>query len=594
MSTIRSLIDGQIATDTLLLADQGVADDGCRLLTSDDLDGRLLKNVDLRGNRITSAGLTQVVAFLRRCGQVTTLALNWNDLENDSSEGLRHLAEMMTDAACQIRHLDLRNSNLSLNIQDPLARLLRSPNLRYLDLSWNNFTDAIVPSMVTAINSRQTPIQIELKGAGLTPSGLSQISQAVKNLGVRFPSMIEVKLDSESIMQDIDGKKKLILDNLYHNERVRKLANDSNRVILNPETSELEILMGEMMKKKIMAKDKLLRQVDELLKNLHHVDNEAAELAELRDRASNENMALRRELENLKTTYSKTKQAFQIEQESLSTQASSLNSLINKRGIEGRSAVDKLLHAERMRARDFANQLEQGENVLIEKIKTLSIDRDRLNKDLAMIKEKMAAFMNRFNSGLREREIQLKQEEKARAEYTLLSIDSRMLSLTETNQMAQRRANDELRNLTESEESMLKRIEQLHAQLSCKRHLVHSLDDAIKTVQINNDRMLQEDANLDSKMARQKDQLYDIMDKIKAKKEAVEIQAIETSDAQEREIIEIGMARQSKEETVNSLEATLRKLRLEVDRLDVKREHIVERVNRRVTDVISEMARKYH
>lgn len=593
MSAILDLVSHQLKTNTLMLADQGIADDGCQNLTRDDMDGRLIKNADFRGNRITSAGLEKVVLFLQKGGNVEVLALNWNDLENDLEVGMMALENFLRSPGCTVRHLDLRNSNLSMNSADQICNILTSNSLRYIDLSWNNFNDNIVPKMVRCLNSRQYPIQIELKGAGLTQSGLEHINKAVRDLGVRFPAAVDVKLNSDAILTDVDGKKKLILDNLYHNERIRKLHEDSGRVVLNPDTAELEILMSEMMKKKIMAKDKLLREQDERLKLLHEVESEATELAQMRDRAANDNMALRRELENLKTTYSKTKQAFQIDQEGLSTQASALTSLINKRNVEARSAVDKLLHGERTRARDYSNQLELQENTLVDKIKTLSLDRDRLNKDLAVIREKIASFMQTFNSRLREAENTAKQEEKARAENVNTAIESRLLSITEGNQMAQRRANDELRTFCESEESLMRRMQELHSAIAEKKHLVGNLNDAIRTVEANNQRMVNEDISLDSKHTKMRDELYEVIDKIKTKKDLIEQHTVEMEDAHKREIVELGVARQSADDTISELEGNLRKIRLEMDRMDTRREHIVESVNRKVTDVIVEMARKY-
>lgn len=593
LSSINDLIVPQLQTNTLMLADQGIADDGCQLLLAEGVNGMLLKNVDLRGNRITSAGLQKVVLFLHRSGNIEVLALNWNDLENDNAAGLEALEKFMRSPESSVRHLDLRNSNLTMNSADHLCGILASNSLRYVDLSWNSLNDTIVPKMVRSLNSRQYPIHVELKGAGLTPSGLDAIVRTLKDLEARFPPTSDVRMNMADPLTDVEGRKKLILDNLYHNERVRKIHEDSGRVILNPDTAELEILMSEMMKKKIVMKDRLLRDIDDRIKHLHDIEVEVDEMNSMRDRASNENMALRRELEHLKTIYSKSKQSFQIEQEGLATQASGLSSLMNKRNIEARAAVDKLLHAEKMRAREYANKLEEQESLLVEKIKTITIDRDRLNKDLATIKEKMAFFMQTFNSRLREVEITAKLEEKARAEFTHGLIESRILTINEGRQMMQRRANDALLSLADTEESMLARIEQLHHAIADKKRLTANLDEAIQTVQTSNERLINEDINLDSKMTKIKDELLDVIDKVKVKKDLIEQHALEWEDGQEKDLNEVRMARESAEDTISELEANLRKLRLEMDRLDTKREHIVERVNRRVVDVIAEMARKY-
>ena len=74
-------------------------------------------------------------------------------------------------------------------------------------MSWNNFNDSIVPDILRSVAHRMQPLQLELKGTGLTAVGLSQISQALTNLGTRFPSVAATRLASYDILTDVDGKK---------------------------------------------------------------------------------------------------------------------------------------------------------------------------------------------------------------------------------------------------------------------------------------------------------------------------------------------------------------------------------------------------
>ena len=101
--------------------------------------------------------------------------------------------------------------------------------------------------------------------------------------------------------------------------------------------------MSEMFKKKILAKDRLLRNLDDRIRDMQTVDLEVQELSVKRDPATNDNSTLRRELENLKTLYSKTKQSSQIETESMTSQLKSMQASNNKREIDHRSLVDRLL-----------------------------------------------------------------------------------------------------------------------------------------------------------------------------------------------------------------------------------------------------------
>ena len=586
MYLLNTLITSQIASNKLLLADSGLADEGCKLFKDiQALPG--LQGLDLRGNRITSVGLQEVVRFLRKCINVENLSLNWNDLENDNLVGMEELERFMNDGGvCHVKFLDLRNSNLSLNSKDLLARIIRCPTLRYLDLSWNNFNDSMVPDILRALSERQAAIQLELKGTGLSNPSLNTISEAIRLLGVRFPTAFEQKFTSEDILKDVDGKKRLALDNLYNIERLNKMKADGGRIILNPDTAELEILMGEMLKKKMLGKDKLLRELDEKIKNLHDIDLEMQELAVLRDQAANENLNLRRELDNIKTAYGKMKQSNQIEQESLATQVRSLQSAINKRDIEHRSMVDRLLAEQRSRLKNYSDQLENKDLHLVEKIKSLSMDKDRLDKDLTAIKQRMITFMQNFNAEIRAKQEQAKLEERARADWTQALLESRTLSVNEGADMAQRRGNEDLKLLQESEAVLMAKVMEMQQELTQKRQVLSSLDMAVKTVKTNNDRLLDEDRFADGSISKLKDQLQDLMENIRRKKELIDTNMQDAEIAVDKEQAEIEYQRVGQEDKMAQLEGALRKIRLEIERLDMKREYCLDTACRKVSGVI--------
>ena len=196
------------------------------------------------------------------------------------------------------------------------------------------------------------------------------------------------------------------------------MSHEQGRVVLSPDTAELELLMSEMFKKKILAKDRLLRDLDDKIRDMQTVDLEVQELSVKRDQASNDNSTLRRELENLKTLYSKTKQSSQIETESMTSQLKSMQVSNNKREIDHRSLVDRLLSEQKTAVRNFGNELQDKDDYLTEKIRGIGVDKDRLDKEITNLKEKSVAFMASFNSEVRRRQEQARLEETARADWT--------------------------------------------------------------------------------------------------------------------------------------------------------------------------------
>ena len=591
---LTTLFNTQLPSGRLVAADVGLADEGCKLLeeTVTTVQPGLV-TVDLRGNRITSPGLSAIVRVFRKCPALEHIALNWNDLENDNLGGMADLENYLNDGlASRVRHLDLRNSNLSLNSKDYLESIIRSPHLRYIDLSWNNFNDGIVPSILQGLSSRQSVIQLEIKGAGLSNPALSQISMALAALGNRFPAptTTSMKFSGEELIKDLDGKKKLILDNLYHSnqERVIKLASDPARTILNPDTAELEVLMAEMLKKKILAKDKLLRDVDEHIKSLHDMDLHIQELAVKRDQAVNENLTLRRELESLKTIYSKTKQSNTVELESLAVQFSSLTENKNRRDIEHRAAVDKLLFEQKSRCRAFSDQLEAKEAHLIEKIKMLGLDRDRMDKQLSDVKCRLTLLLSTSEQKVHNRGEQLKQEERARAEWANRLLESRTLCLREGAEMSQRRGLDQLKGQTAAEDAMMNRIKTLQEQIATKRSVEATLKEAVRSVEVATDRLVEEDITIETNNRKSQDKIRDVADEIERRKDKMESTLLEADDRVYGVEGDIKRQRETMEQKLGDLEAVLRKLRVEIDTVESRREFLLDSVHRNVHRTIYE------
>ena len=417
------------------------------------------------------------------------------------------------------------------------------------------------------------------------------MSQALTNLGTRFPTQAATRLSSRDILTDVEGKKRLLLDGLYGSERLQKASSD--RIVLNPDTAELELLMGEMFKKKLLAKDRLLRDLDLTIRDLQAVDLEVQELTVRREQVGNDNVTLRRELENLKTLYSKTKQASQTETESLHSQLKSMQAANNRREVEHRTLVDRLLSDQKSAARLLADELRDKDEYLTEKIRSLGLDKDRLDQEIGNLKQKSAAFMASFGSELKRRHEQARLEESARADWTNRLIEGRLLSVSSGNDMNKRRSNEELRSFAQSEAEMVSRITQLQEELARKRTVEHSLREAVKLVAAGNDRLVDEDIAADSLINKLKDQAREAADGVRKRRDGMAQDGLTVDDAVAREQDEIEMARRSEETRLVELETTLRKVRLEVERIDAKREYFVDVANRKVATAIADTLGKY-
>lgn len=592
---ISELIQSQLLSRKIALGDIGIADDGATLLAGNIKARQEMIALDLRGNRITSYGLIEVVKFLRKSVGIESISLNWNDLENESSQGLVDLCDYVLDTNSQVKYLDLSSCNLSMNSKTELARIARCPTLKYLDLSWNNFTDDFSKDLITAMNQRSSALHIELKGSGLSQIEMSKFAEALKNLELKYPSVNLKSIYPEDAINGIESKKRMILDNLYNQERIEKMRRDTGQqTILNPDISELEVLMAEMFKKKIVAKDRLLREVDEKLTSLKDLEAEIRDLLAYRDQSSNENMALRRELESKKAEYSKKKQSSIIEQDSLSSQVKNMQATLNKRDIEHRTNTDRLIDEHRLRLNNLAEELDNKDKYMVDKIKTLIYEKERMEADIDAIKKRMALMANNLGSDLRTREEQYRLEHHLRADLTCRLLESRALTLTEGNEMSQRRGVDELKFMQEEELAFMQRIAKAQEEVDQKRSVLGSLNEAIRIVDLENEKMRSEAQAVESACQKVRAKLSDTQESIKRKVGMVEAGQDEAVERMLKEKVLLEDGRANGEHKLLGLEELLRKVKNEIGSIDAKREYFVSLASQKVSRVIYDtLVKKY-
>ena len=119
------------------------------------------------------------------------------------------------------------------------------------------------------------------------------------------------------------------------------------------------------------------------------------------------------------------------------------------------------------------------------------------------------------------------------------------------------------------------------------------MHEAVKLVAASNDRLVDEDIAIDGVINRLKDQTFDIADGIKKKRDNMMQDGLTVDDVVAKEQEEIEYARKADESRLVDLETSLRKVRLEIEKVDAKREYFVDIANRKVATVIAETLGKY-
>lgn len=603
MFYIRETLPAQIYTKKISLGDVGIADDGCKLLLDMVKEGSEIEGMDLRGNRITAYGLEDLVLSLRKVDKLKYLALNWNDLENDHQRGMNALANYICDGACPVRYLDLRNSNIGGDSCSALEKILKAPKLTHVDLSWNKLGDASAEAIIRGIYHRVSDIVLEIKGCTFSDKARHRIQDALDEMRRKHGKMEKKDVEPHPLHganpEDILGFKRLELEKLYNPkqqaERKRKLLSDGGRVIMNPHTAELEILMGEMIRKKIMGKDRVLRELDSIIAENRETDNEIEGLKTKLQTLNNDNTGLTNELERLKGNYVKLKEHARIHNESLRSQISHIESLINRRDVTHRAMIDRINNEQRMNLRNLNNDWEEKIRYLEQRIKGMAVDKDKMENELVILTEKMESRRVNFDIEYKKRVEDTKMEAKARADHTARALETRLIGLTEGAEMMQRRGLDELSRFKIEEKKIFGIIRTLNAKKRRFKKELADFDKAINHIKVHNNKIENELGYFSGIESKLKSESNDLSDAISRRNNLMKQNVKELEGRLEKDEKYTEDEKRQSDKKIQDLELKLREINAEIESLNSKKEYFVQLANRNVSKVIYDtlVNRKY-
>ena len=389
------------------------------------------------------------------------------------------------------------------------------------------------------------------------------------------------------------GFKRIELDKIYNpslsghlGEIQRKKVADGSRIVLNPHPAELEILMGEMIKKKIMAKDRILRELDSVITENRENGNELEHLKSQYLQLSNDNNALSGKLEQLRSNYLRNKEHKKIEQESLRTQISNIESLINRRDVDHRGLMDKLNNEHRMQLRDVSQDWEEKVRYLEQKIKGMGIDKDRMEKELIILSNKVTSARENFTVELANRKEDTVMEAKARADHTARILETRLLSLQEGAEMMQRRGLDQLREYQIEEQKIFDQIASLNQQKLKAEEENRKFDMAIQDVRQHNEKIQHEADYVSGHIKKLSNEVLQLTEAINKRNQVLKDNLQEA--VKKYTLDEVGIESEKKEQDrkIQELELRLKDLNSQISQSESKRSYFVELANRNVSKVI--------
>ena len=151
------------------------------IVDSDDSDNKYCKlnSLDLSGNDITNEGVKHLAEALTNSNcKLNSLDLCGNDITN---EGVKHLAEALTNSNCKLNSLDLRVNNITNKVVKHLAEALTNSNckLNSLDLCGNDITNEGVKHLAEALMNSNCKLNSLVLGVNrITNEGVKHLAEA--------------------------------------------------------------------------------------------------------------------------------------------------------------------------------------------------------------------------------------------------------------------------------------------------------------------------------------------------------------------------------------------------------------------------------
>lgn len=238
---------------------------------------------------------------------------------------------------------------------------------------------------------------------------------------------------------------------------------------------------------------------------------------------------------------------------------------------------------------------EEKVRYLEQRIKGMGIDKDRMEKELIVLTNKITSGRENFNTELAHRKEDTRMEAKARADHTARVLETRLLGLQEGAEMMQRRGLDQLRNYQNEEQKIFLQITTLNKQKLAADEENRRFNQAIQDVKQHNIRLQTESDYF-------KDHVNKLNSEIGMVTEAINKRNVivkeNLDDAQKKYKFDERTIEDQKSDSdrkIQDLELRLKDLNGQISQMESKKSYFVELANRNVSKVIYDtmINRKY-
>lgn len=574
-SRIEAKMMQQRGSASLNLADSFLGDDGCESVARFVRENGGIISLDLRGNGITSAGLSALSSCLGgRCG-LRTISLEWNNIGDELGPFAEALIKNHT-----VQVLDLRNNRIGAEGAGQLCKVIESNStIQKIDLRWNEIGQKGASKLYSALSRPHSLKQLDLAGNKIPEELLSSLEKLLRG---EFDSYQKTEISNTRSISPIKQK-----DYTYNDELFGKYE---NIMIYNArceaKIKELEILLEQEGRKcseikyelgrdfenektrRILAEECYLRFKEETLKKEVENSKVVQELENKVNKLLSEKSVLGIEYESLQTQFDnfhrQTKDHIMSLEEKIDMQEKQYRLLEEN---ERSSKESQKIQSEQERftiIKDFQSKLGSADD----KIKFLTQKNFELEVEIKSLNSQIIQIKASGQEELNDLELALREEESLKYDQMVENFESRVKNLEDSRdalnkknqdlaynlKFTEKKLNDQLLvkdseiNSSKSENSDLSKqlqkalntIENLRCELSSARHEIEKVnsenEDLNKCIAERKVVFLDQIDQISQEHSREKSFLQDKIDDLSAALQKTEIELSRTKRDKDRVI----------------------------------------------------------
>mmetsp|Transcript_31744 Transcript_31744/g.95929 ORF Transcript_31744/g.95929 Transcript_31744/m.95929 type:complete len:440 (-) Transcript_31744:136-1455(-) len=168
-------LDAHRESATLSLAYASVGDEGTTEVAKFVRDNPFVKYLDMRGNNIQSKGIQALANGIKVNRSLRSLNLKWNSIGRDPS-GIAALCGVLK-SNLTIGHVDLRNNRINSAGAKSIGDMLTANTaITHLDLSWNDFGVDGGMALLDGLKHNSTVIDCQLSGSKCGEDTLHEVA----------------------------------------------------------------------------------------------------------------------------------------------------------------------------------------------------------------------------------------------------------------------------------------------------------------------------------------------------------------------------------------------------------------------------------